>query len=218
MLEQLHIENLAIIEHLSIQFHPGFNVITGETGTGKSIIVNAIKLLMGERATREIVRHGKENAIIEAIFTGKQEIWEKTLLKVGIEPAEELLVKRIINKEGKNKVFINGQLATLQILQQLTSPLLTLSGQHEYQRLLLPFYQLEILDAFAELGEKKRKWQQLYHQFFKKLREKEELTQKLKQQTERKKLLLFEIQEIENAHLSGNEENELKEEKNACVI
>ncbi len=213
MLEQLHVENLAIIEHLNIQFHPGLNVITGETGAGKSIIVNAIKLLMGERATKEMVRYGKESAVIEAFFTGKQEVWEKTLLEVGIEPAEELLVKRIINKEGKNRVFINGQLATLQMLQQVISPLLTLSGQHEYQHLLLPSYQLEILDAFAELEEEKKRWQRLYSQFLKALKDKEALSQRIKQQAERRELLLFEIQEIENARLSPHEEDELKEER-----
>ncbi len=215
MLEHLSIRNLAIIENLNVQFSPGLNVITGETGAGKSIIINAIKLLMGERAKAEIVRHGTKQAEITAFFSGDNPNWKLRLEDMGIEVEDEgeLIVKRIINRNGKNKIFINGQLITLQMLQQVVSPLITLSGQHEYQKLLQPQYQLEVLDIFANLSEEKRRWQEIYQRFLNLRDQKELLWEKIEKQVERKKLLEFQIKEIEDAQLSVGEEEKLKEQR-----
>lgn len=213
MLESLHIEHLAIIDYLDIQFGAGLNIITGETGAGKSIIVNAIKLLLGERATAEVVRHGEETAVIEAFFNIENTEAQRQLENMGFGTGSELLVKRIISRSGKNRVFINGHLATLQMLNQIISPLLTLSGQHEYQRLLLPSYQMQMLDKYAELGEIKKQFQDLYEHLSRALHKKEKLAQQIKQQQEKRELLSFQLKEIEEARLSSDEEERLSQQR-----
>jgi len=213
MLESLHIEHLAIIDYLDIQFGAGLNIITGETGAGKSIIVNAIKLLLGDRATAEVVRHGEEAAVIEAFFSIENSEAQRQLERIGFESSSELLVKRIISRSGKNKVFINGHLATLQMLNQILTPLLTLSGQHEYQRLLLPSYQAQILDKYAELTETKRQFQSLYEHLSRALDQKEKLIEQIKQHQEKREFLAFQLKEIEEAKLSPDEEERLSQQR-----
>ncbi|MDL1971427.1 MAG: DNA repair protein RecN [Candidatus Desulfofervidaceae bacterium] len=213
MLESLHIEHLAIIDYLDIQFGTGLNIITGETGAGKSIIVNAIKLLLGERATAEVIRHGEETAVIEAFFSIEHTDVQRQLEDIGLEPGPELLVKRLISRSGKNRVFINGHVATLQMLNQIVTPLLTLSGQHEYQRLLLPAYQIQILDKYAELKDIKRQFQGLFERLSQALHQKEKLLQQVKEQQEKRELLTFQLKEIEGAKLSPEEEERLNQQR-----
>src|SRR5688500_14105388 len=136
MLRFLRIRNLAVIEAVDVEFEPGFNVLTGETGAGKSILVEAVGLLLGARASADLVRTGEPHAAIEAIFeTG----------------GSELVVRRELTNQGRSRAFINGALATAAALRDLSERLVELHGQHEHQALLDPLTHLPLLDAYAAL-------------------------------------------------------------------
>src|SRR4029079_19007904 len=136
MLRFLRIQHLAVIDSVEVEFDPGFNVLTGETGAGKSILVEAVGLLLGGRASGDLVRTGDASAGIEAIFESG---------------GEELLVRREITAQGRSRAFVNGALATAGALQDLSNRLIELPGQHEHQTLLDPATHLGVLDAFGRL-------------------------------------------------------------------
>jgi DNA repair protein RecN (Recombination protein N) len=146
MLRFLRIRNLAVIESVEVEFEPGFNVLTGETGAGKSILVEAVGLLLGARASSDLVRTGEAQAAIEAIF---EERSPSTSLRTG---SRELVVRREITSQGRSRSFINGALATAAALRDLSARLVELHGQHEHQALLDPLTHLPLLDEYAELG------------------------------------------------------------------
>jgi DNA repair protein RecN (Recombination protein N) len=137
MLRFLRITHLAVIERAEVEFEPGFNVLTGETGAGKSILVEAVGLLLGGRASAELVRTGEETATIEAIFESA---------------GEELIVRREITAQGRSRAFVNGALATATTLRELSARLIELHGQHEHQTLLDPATHIDLVDAFGNLG------------------------------------------------------------------
>lgn len=160
MITDLNIENFAIIERISISFESGLNIITGETGTGKSIVVDAINLLLGERADKSFIRHGHEKARIEAVFEQSYDQKIRRLLEsYGIECEEDglLLVSREIYASGRSVARINGRTATLTMLKELVPRLLDIQSQNENQKLLLSDNQLEIIDIIcgAEVAEHK---------------------------------------------------------------
>src|SRR5215467_1684247 len=136
MLRFLRITHLAVIDQAEVEFEPGFNVLTGETGAGKSILVEAVGLLLGGRASAELVRTGEETATIEAIFESA---------------GEELLVRREITAQGRSRAFVNGALATASTLRELSARLIELHGQHEHQTLLDPATHLDLIDLFGQL-------------------------------------------------------------------
>src|SRR5262249_624283 len=139
MLRCLRIRNLAVIEAVEVEFEPGFNVLTGETGAGKSILVEAVGPLLGGRASADLVRTGQAQATVEAIFE---------------DPAgRELLVRRDISNQGRNRSFIDGALATAAALRDLSARLVELHGQHEHQVLLDPLAHLPVLDKYAGLDD-----------------------------------------------------------------
>src|SRR6476646_8939290 len=138
MLRLLRIRNLAVIEAVEVEFEPGFNVLTGETGAGKSILVEAVGLLLGTRASADLVRTGEAQATIEAIFEDHD---------------QELIVRREISSQGRSRSFINGALATASALRDLSTRLVELHGQHEHQALLDPLAHLPLLDDYARVGE-----------------------------------------------------------------
>ena len=142
MLRFLRIRNLAVIESVDVEFEPGFNVLTGETGAGKSIVVEAVGLLLGARASSDLVRTGESQATIEAIFEHINTDDQIT----------ELVVRREITSQGRSRSFINGALATAAALRDLSQRLVELHGQHEHQALLDPATHLPLLDAHADLG------------------------------------------------------------------
>src|SRR5205823_569904 len=137
MLRFLRIQRLAVIDSVEVEFLPGLNVLTGETGAGKSILVEAVGLLLGGRASGDLVRTGEETATVEAIFETS---------------GEELLVRREVTQQGRSRAFINGELTTAGALKDLASRLIELHGQHEHQTLLDPSTHLAILDAFGGLA------------------------------------------------------------------
>src|SRR5688572_17008348 len=139
MLRFLRIRNLAVIEGVEVEFEPGFNVLTGETGAGKSILVEAVGLLLGARASADLVRTGEPQATIEAIFEDPSN-------------GHELILRRDITNQGRSRSFINGALATAGALRDLSLRLVELHGQHEHQALLEPLTHLPLVDGFAGLG------------------------------------------------------------------
>jgi DNA repair protein RecN (Recombination protein N) len=150
MLRFLRIRNLAVIEAVEVEFEPGFNVLTGETGAGKSILVEAVGLLLGARASQDLVRTGEAQATIEAIFETSSH-GDANLKTRGYGP--ELIVRREITAQGRSRSFINGALATAAALRDLSARLVELHGQHEHQALLDPLTHVPLLDEFAGLGE-----------------------------------------------------------------
>ena len=129
MLTELNIKKFAIIDELEISFRRGLNVITGETGAGKSIIIGAVGLLLGERASSDLIRSSEETAMVEALFdiSDKEQLKEK-LMSSGFYEGDELVIKRIVARSGKNRVYINGNLATLNMLSTLAESLVNISG------------------------------------------------------------------------------------------
>ena len=154
MLETLKIKNLAVIDSVEVPFEPGLNILSGETGAGKSIVIEAISLILGSRATSDLIRAGNDEAIVEGVFSTKELPWLETRLTdagFGVED-HTLLIRRSISRVGKHRIYINGSLATLANLQAICEDLVDLCGQHEHQSLLKSGTQIELLDRFGGLA------------------------------------------------------------------
>src|SRR4030067_3275276 len=163
MLRELHIENLAIIDQVSSGCNAGFNVLIGETGAGKSIILNALNLILGDRVKDDIIRSHEEEGIVEALFdcSVNPEI-RRLLQEKGIEADDTIVIKRIISRKDKGKVYINGHLATLQMISQIGEELLNIYGQHQHQVLRTVENHLDILDEFGGLRSLLGEFQEAY--------------------------------------------------------
>jgi len=215
MLTDLRIKNFAIIDDLHISFSPGLTILSGETGAGKSIIIGALNQVLGERATGDLIRTGENEAVVEALFDiSGDESFSRYLATKGVATNDtSLLVKRIISREGKNKVIVNGDLATLGMLTGITEPLLTISGQHEHQELLRPQDHIDILDSFGGLLSLRDQYKETFQTRQQMKQELAHLRAEEIRETERKELLSFQWQEIQAAHLVPGEEEALKKEK-----
>src|SRR5438477_10353040 len=164
LLQLLRIKNLALVEDLEWEIAPGFTAITGETGAGKSIIIGALQLLLGERADKSLFRTGTETCTVEAIFQGDDWAkWNGRLEESGIEPCEgDLILKRSLSLSGTNRQFINGSPTTLANLKDLGDDLVDLHGPHDHQSLLSPDRQLDLVDAFAAANEERQKFLRIF--------------------------------------------------------
>src|SRR3989338_2858143 len=154
MLVALRIKNLALVEDLSLEFDGGFNAITGETGAGKSILIGAMNLVLGERADRELIRSGGDSCAVEALFdVARLSSIPLLLRELGLEPCadSQLILKRVFTSAGANRQFVNGSPATLQALKQIGELLVDIHGPHDHQSLFRTQVQLRILDCFAGL-------------------------------------------------------------------
>lgn len=149
MLSVLRLQNLAIVSSLELELEPGLNVITGETGAGKSIVLKAVELLRGKKATEDFIRAGAESAEVEGLFHLEENAFERIKAEFSEIESDELLIRRVIRKAGRSKAYINGQLTTLGRLEHLGSTLIDVTAQHYQQRLLQPDTQLELLDAYG---------------------------------------------------------------------
>jgi DNA repair protein RecN (Recombination protein N) len=195
MLRFLRIRNLAVIEAVEVEFEPGFNVLTGETGAGKSIVVEAVGLLLGARASPDLVRTGEAQATIEAIFETAD--------------GHELVVRRDITAQGRSRSFINGALATAAALRDLSARLVELHGQHEHQALLDPLTHLPLLDDFAELGDESARVASAWD-VVRTLREQLERSRMdAREKAARLDLIAFQLAEIEKAGPKPGEDEEL---------
>jgi DNA repair protein RecN (Recombination protein N) len=211
MLSKLSIKNFAIIDDIQISFKEGFSVLTGETGAGKSIILEAVNLLLGSRASAELVRSGCKNAELEAFF----EIDEKSnagkmLENQGIENCEGLIIRRIITSSGRSRVYINSRQSTLELLKQVTYNLAGVSSQHAHQRLLKEENHLEILDEFAGTIDLKNEVQKLYGKIIPLKKMVDKLEYELEQKKKEQEFLLFQIEEIHDAKILPNEDEKIE--------
>src|SRR3954469_8425989 len=164
MLELLRIRAFAIIDELEVHFGPGFNVLTGETGAGKSILVDALHLVLGGRAQAASVRTGAEEAEVQALFRPRDPAeTDARLTALGLPACgAEIVVRRTVQREGRSRAWVNGALATAAQLQQATRGLLDISGQHEHVGLLDASFHLDLLDAHAQLLPLRRDYSQAY--------------------------------------------------------
>lgn len=166
MLRLLRIRNFTIIDELELEFHGGFNAITGETGAGKSILLDAIGLILGNRANADVIRTGSDEATVEALFdVGHNDAFERKLVAQGLDLSRhnhEIVIKRTVHRNGKNKIFLGGELITLSQLADICENLVDLCSQHEHQSLAKPAFQLEMLDRFGGLLDKRRETRELY--------------------------------------------------------
>ena len=153
MLASLKIENVAVIEKAEVNFTPGFNVLTGETGAGKSILIDSINAILGNRTSRELVRSGAQKACIWATFESIPASVKKQLEKCGYEVTDDLLLYREINAEGKGSCRVNGMPATAAVVRDISSGLLSIPGQHDSQSLPNPALHLGLLDQYAQLDD-----------------------------------------------------------------
>lgn len=219
MLTELNIKNFAIIDQLRLEFGPGFNVLTGETGAGKSILVDALNLLLGSRASPEMIRTGQEDASVEAFFELEEAENIKILRSFQLDQAEGLLIKRLIHRSGKSRAFLNGNSITLHMLEELGEELINIYGQHEHQHFLHPQSPIDILDRSGGLLPWRQEYQEVYAHWMKATSDLEELISKEKQRSERLEFLTFQSKEIAGANLKppkpgeANEEEELVAER-----
>ena len=213
MLSLLHIENIAVIQTADIQFDKGFNVLTGETGAGKSIVVDAIGAIIGERTSRDLIRTGAKSSLVNAVFTGLPELdWFR---ENGVGPDEEgnLLIQREIQPDGKNICRINGRLITVSQLRQLGRLLLNIHGQHDGQQLLDERCHLDYLDGFGATGADLDAYRVCYNRLAAIRREISALQMDEAEKARRIDSLEFQIGELERAELRSGEEEELTERR-----
>jgi len=214
MLTDLTIKNVAIIDTLQITFKSGLTVLTGETGAGKSIIIDAVGLIMGSRASSDLIRSGEEEATVEALFDiSAQTDIRQLLMEAGFDCEDELLIKRSLSRSGKNKIFINGGMATLALLSDIAPRLINIYGQHDSQTLLKPENHLRLLDAFAGLNAERQEFTRLFSRLAA-LRENINAMASEEREAERRlDLLSYQSDEIEKAALKVGEEEQLEERR-----
>lgn len=215
MLCELHITNLALIEKLSLTFAGGLSALTGETGAGKSIILQAIHLLSGGKGSATWVRSGAENATIEALFEvgDDHEQVLTNLSEQGFDSDGTVIIKRILGINGRSRFYINGSPATTKIIGELTENLFSVASQHDHQQLLASRYHLDFIDAVGGLWPLRHEFSNLFDTWQQKKNDYDSLRQKEMQKEQRKDFLSFQTTEINNAKLIPGEDEKLVEEK-----
>ncbi|HEX2225917.1 MAG TPA: DNA repair protein RecN [Candidatus Binatia bacterium] len=217
MLRELRIKNFAVIDEVALRLGPGLNVLTGETGAGKSIILNALGLISGGRVTADFIRHNQEEASVEASFEELPPTVKDKLDNAGIAVDEDLIIRRVVTRAGKNRVYLGGSLCPLGLLSEIGPAIVHIYGQHEHQTLLNPETHIDLLDAFGELagdvhsmGEKfsafASAWQALKH-----------AREEVERRRRERGLLEAQVEEIARARLRQDEEAELQAKKNILV-
>ena len=208
MLSLLHIENIALIQSADIRFEPGFNVLTGETGAGKSIVIDSIGAVLGERTSRELIRTGAKSALVTAVFTQVPTLpWlEENGFPTG---EEELLLQRELQGDGRNVCRIDGKLVTVAQLRELGRQLLNIHGQHDGQQLLDPASHLGYLDQFGGCQPLLEDYQEAYRKWHDIRREMDKLQMDEAERSRRVDTLNYQIQELERAQLKAGEDEEL---------
>lgn len=216
MLEYLKVKNIALIGELEAEFGPGLNLLTGETGSGKSIIVDSLGVLTGERASTDLIKAGEDSAVIEGLFSAANDkALRELLFEVGLgeESVSEVIIRREISRAGRNRIFINGQLATQAVLREIGRHLIAIHGQGEHSELFDPASHRGLLDAFAGLGELARQTADAYERWAETRNELAELRTGEANKLQLVDVLRFQIDEIEKASLQTDETEELEAEK-----
>ena len=210
MLSSLQIENVAVIQKANVHFEKGLNVLTGETGAGKSILMDSINAILGNRTSKDLVRTGATKAVIRAAFENVPPAVLDSLEKAGYERSEALLLSREITAEGKSTCRINGMPATAAILRELCGGLININGQHDSVGLLNPAHHESILDAYAQ---NRTEYQEYYAVYRELVKIKRELDAQITDESEKQRridLLSYQVQEIEDAALTAGEEQTLE--------
>lgn len=216
MLIELRIQNFAVIDRLTVRLSPGLNVLTGETGAGKSIIVGALSLLLGERASADVVRAGEARAVVEGVFDIAENAEVLAILEEqGIEAEDGLLIlRREVAAEGRNRAWVNGSATTAGMLGELGRRLVDMHGQHEHQTLVRQDEQRAILDAYAGSEALVAEVAEAHARLSEVRRELADLDRRRREAEERADFLRFQVEEIEKAKLREDEEEKLEEEGN----
>jgi DNA repair protein RecN (Recombination protein N) len=212
VLSLLRIKNLALVEELEWQMRRGFIAVTGETGAGKSIIIGALQLLLGERADKSLIRTGADLCTVEAIFSGSElRKLNAQLVEAGVESCDnDLILKRTLSSSGTNRQFINGSPTTLSILKKLGDDLVDLHGPHDHQSLLSPDTQLSLLDSFARAEDQLEEYRKHYRQLQALVSEHAALDTAETAREQELDLLRHQISEIKSANLVADEEEEIE--------
>ena len=211
MLSLLHIENIAVIECADISFDAGFNILTGETGAGKSIVIDAISAILGERAYRDMIRTGTNKASVRAVFTDVPELdWFQ---ENGVEYDPETIIQREVYLDGKNICRVNGTLVTVSILRKLGVQLINIHGQHDSASLFDESNHLEFLDAFAANGDQRQAYSEKYEEVAKLRSQIERMTMDESEKLRRMETLRYQIEEISKANLEAGEDETLEQRR-----
>ena len=215
MILGLTLKNFTIIEDLSVGLSSGLNIITGETGAGKSVIVDAINIILGDKASPDNIKSGKEEAHIEALFDiSSDEVIQERLKSSGFDISSgELRIKRVIYPNARSRVFINGSLSTLTLLSTITQGLVDIFNQHEHQSLLKEENHLKILDNFGETANEVSRLREQYQNYLETKKELDDLIQSQKDRFEKEDYLKYQLSEIDGAELQLREDEKLEAEK-----
>lgn len=215
MLQSLHIENVAVIKNLDLDFNGGFTALTGETGAGKSIIIDSINLLLGAKADRELIRTGESYAMVSGVFADLCEAAVKRLLDVGISPDEEggIIVQRNITLDGKSSIKINGRTVTLSLVKEIVPALITIHGQSDTSAITDPAHQIELIDVYSSNSALLSEYSEKYRAYY-------DISVKIadieKREAERERMiemLEYQIKDIDKLSLYDGEEEELIDKK-----
>ena len=210
MLSCLQIENVAVIQKAEVHFQPGLNVLTGETGAGKSILIDSINAILGNRTSKDLVRTGASKAVIRASFAQIPDVVLDKLEAAGYERSAELLLSREITAEGKSSCRINGMPTTAAVLRELCGGLININGQHDSVGLLNPAHHLSILDDYAQNAKLYQEYYVLYRSLVKVKKELDAMITDEAEKQRRIDLLSYQVQEIEEAALTAGEEQTLE--------
>ena len=212
MLLSLHIENIAVVKCVDFDFSEGFMVLTGETGAGKSIIIDSINLLLGAKCDREIIRSGETTAMVSGLFGELSDITRGKLLELGVEPAEDgtLLIQRTMTLDGKNKITLNGRSINLALLKSITPNLVSIHGQSDTVSLANAKNHIEIIDLYAGNGELLEKYREAYSELDSIRREIGDIIEKTHESERLKEILEYQIKDIDSAGLHSGEEDNKK--------
>ena len=215
MLSLLHIENIAVIERADIAFQPGFTVLTGETGAGKSIIIDSIGALMGQRTSRELIRSGAKKGFVSAVFDQIAPELREQIIELGLEGEEEdsVHIQRELTASGRSVCRVNMKPVAASVLRQLSPYLINIHGQHDGQKLMQDEYHIEFLDRFCDCSALLEQYRPLYSRLYELRRQIRELDHSEQQRAQRIDMLQYQFDEIAAAQLRAGEEEELKERK-----
>ena len=217
MLEHLHIKNVALIRESEISFGEGLNILTGETGAGKSMVIDSLQFALGGRAGKDFLRHGEKMASVEALFAVQSSALQEKLEENGIEPEEDgaVLITRTLSETGKSVCRVNGSTVTVSMLKEIAEDLIDIYGQHEHQSLLNPSRHIRLLDRFcgAGFGDAMEEYKKSFHTLKEIDRQLDALMGDESQREQRMDILSFQKEEIELAALRIGEEEELLEQK-----
>ncbi len=218
MLKEIHITHFAIIDTLRVEFLPGLNVLTGETGAGKSILIDALNLILGGRGDKDAIRSGETSLSVEALFHTEDEILLRLLNELGIEANDrEILIKRTLSHAGKTRCFVNDSSLTLASLAKIGQRLVDIHGQHDHQALLRTETHLELLDQCGKTVAAKETLARLHADWQADRKRLQELQASERDRLQKEEFLKFQLAEIDNAGLGPSEEEELKAEKNRLL-